>query len=68
MANCFSYKRSTTTKLRAVGCIDLEHGSIITDDGERGILELLSDFNGATVDLSVTIKDETELDLPEGGE
>ncbi len=68
MANSFSYKKSTTTRLKAVGCLDIAHGSIITDDGERELLALLSDFDGAVVDLSVSVKDEMDLDLPEGGE
>ena len=68
MAACLTYKRSTTTRLKAVGYLDLEHGTIITDDGEIDILESLRDFNGCPIDFSVTLKNEEDLVLPEGGD
>ena len=65
MASCLSYKQSITTRLKAVGYIDIAHGTIITDDGEKDILSLLSDFDGINVDFTVAAKDEIDLNIPD---
>lgn len=64
MAN-FSYKRTTNTVLKACGIIDTDNGTITVDDEEKSINTLLSDFNGAYIELNLKMKNEIELDEPE---
>lgn len=63
MAN-FKYNRTTLTKLKAVGYLDLEKNAIIVDDEPKSLDALFSDFNECLVDLSLTLKDEEDLDDP----
>lgn len=64
MAN-FSYKQTTNTVLKACGILDTDNGTITVDDEEKSINTLLSDFNGAFVELNLKTKNEVELDEPE---
>lgn len=64
MAN-FSYKQTTNTVLKACGIIDTDNGTITVDEEEKSINTLLSDFNGAFVELNLKTKNEVELDEPE---
>lgn len=62
-----SYKRTTTTALKAVGVLDIEEDGILlgTDDGDmKKLSALLADFQGAAIQLSVTIKDIDDLPDP----
>lgn len=63
MAN-FTYKKATTTTLKACGFIDTDKGVLDIDGVEKKITSLLSDFNGAAVELVVKVKDEEELEEP----
>ena len=63
-AKSVSYKRTTTTALKAAGYIEIdENGKVVldTDDGRKNLSTLLSDFQGANVDLSVTVKSIDDL-------
>jgi hypothetical protein len=60
----FAYKKVTNTTLKACGILDTDNGTINVDDVEKSITTLLSDFNGAYVDLIVKTKDEEELNEP----
>ena len=44
--------------------LDADAMVIHTDDGERSIKTLLSDFNGAEIDFSIKVKSERDLDEP----
>lgn len=63
MAN-FVYKKATATTLKACGYIDTERGTIDIDGKEKTLLPLLSDFNGACVELTVKIKSEEDIEAP----
>lgn len=56
MAQCFSYKETKTTTMKVAGILDADAMVIHTDDGERSIKTLLSDFN--------KVKSERDLDEP----
>lgn len=60
----FTYKKSTTTTLKACGVVDIEKGTIEIDGDDKKILSLLADFNGAAIELVAKVKDEEELDEP----
>lgn len=64
MAN-FSYKQTTNIVLKACGILDTDNGTITVDDEEKSINTLLSDFNGAFVELNLKTKNEVELSEPE---
>lgn len=68
MASNFSYKKSTTVKLKVCGVLDIENGMIIVDDEEKVILSLLKDFDGYTIELVASTKDEETLEEPEEDE
>lgn len=61
-----NYKRTVTTSLKAAGYVDIEDDGIYldTDDGMKDFKKLLSDFQGAVVELSVTVKDVSDLPDP----
>ena len=67
MAN-FSYKTITTTTLKVCGIIDVSKMSIDVDGTEKDIATLLSDFNGAGVEINIKTKDEEELTEPSSDE
>ena len=64
----FVYERATTTTLKAVGVVDTDRGIIDIDGEEKSIATLLSDFNGAIIELSVKVKNKEELEVPESDE
>lgn len=61
-SNGYSYTKSTNTTKKMVGLYDAEAG-IITVDGteEKEILTELQDFEGAIVEISITVKDKENL-------
>ena len=67
MAN-FTYKKATTTTLKACGIVDIEKGTIEIDGEDKKILSLLADFNGASIELVAKVKDEEELTEPTSDE
>lgn len=63
MAN-FAYKKTVTTSMKVVGIIDTEKMTIDIDGEEKNISTLLSDFNGAGVEINIKVKDEELLNEP----
>ena len=61
MASKLKYTRSTTTSLKVTGTVDLDNGTIDVDGETKSITELLKDFNGAEIELSVTVKESEDL-------
>ena len=62
-----SYRRTVTTALKVAGFLDIEDDGIYlgTEDGDNKKLSvLLSDFQGAPVELSVTVKQVDDLPDP----
>lgn len=50
--------------MKVAGILNADAMVIHTDDGERSIKTLLSDFNGAEIDFSIKVKSERDLDEP----
>lgn len=67
MAN-FTYKRTTQTAMKIAGIINTDRMSIDVDGTEKDIATLLSDFNGAGVEINIKTKDEEELTEPSSDE
>lgn len=66
-AKSVSYKKTTTTALKAAGILDIEEDDIFlsSEDGyTRKLSTLFSDFQGAPVELSITVKDIDDLPDP----
>lgn len=63
MAN-FTYKRTMQTAMKISGIIDTDKMTVTVDGIEKDISTLLSDFNGAEVEINIKTKDEEELDEP----
>lgn len=66
MAKTFEYKRTTVSKLKAIGVIDTDKMTIDIDGEEKSIKDLLADFNGGAITLTCGIR--TDEDLSEDGE
>lgn len=64
MAN-FSFKVTTTKKLKACGMLDLSNMTIEINGEEKKLETLLTAYDGCVVNLSVDVKDEEELDMPD---
>lgn len=61
----FSYKSTTTTAMKVCGYYDAGRKVIIDeDDVERSIATLLSEFDGAAIEINIKHKNEEELDEP----
>lgn len=58
-----SYKKSTTTTLKAVGFLDSKSSSIEIDGNFIALSTLLSDFDGELVEFQMKVKEDEELDL-----
>lgn len=67
MAN-FSYKKVITTNMKVAGILDTDVMTVDIDDEEKKLSTLLSDFNGAPVEINIKLKDEEELDEPKANE
>ena len=61
----FSFKVTTTKKLKACGMLDLSNMTIEINGEDKKISTLLSEYDGCEISLSVDIKNEEELDMPE---
>lgn len=62
-----SYKRTTSTALKAVGILNIQDGGSVflcTEDGDKKLSALLSDFQGAVIELSVGVKQIEDLPDP----
>ena len=60
----FTYKRTTTTSMKVAGIIDTDNMTIDVDGEVKKLATLLSDFNGAGIEINVKVKDEEEIDEP----
>lgn len=60
MAN-YLYKKNTVTTKKLAGIYDAEGGIINVDREDKELLEELRDFEGATIELVVKVKEETDL-------
>lgn len=63
MAN-FVYKRLTQTSMKIAGILDTDSMTVDVDGEDKKLSTLLSDFNGAGVEINIKVKDEEELDEP----
>lgn len=64
MAN-FVFKVTTTKKLKATGMLDLENMTIEINGEDKKLSTLLSEYDGYEVNLTVDVKSEEDLDMPE---
>ena len=64
MAN-FVFKVTTTKKLKATGTLDLENMTIEINGEDKKLTTLLSEYDGCEVNLTVDVKSEEDLDMPE---
>ena len=64
MGKVFSYKTTTTTTMSIKGFVDTEFMTIDVDGEEKKLSTLLSEFNGAFIELSIKLKDECDLEEP----
>lgn len=62
MAKTFEYKRTTVSKLKAIGTLDVSKMTIDIDGEEKSIKDLLADFNGTDITLAVQVKSEEDLE------
>lgn len=60
----FSYKKTTTTAMKVAGIIDTDNMTVDVDGDIKKLSTLLSDFNGAGIEINVKVKDEEEIDEP----
>lgn len=60
----FTYKRTTTTSMKVAGIIDTDNMTVDVDGEVKKLSTLLSDFNGAGIEINVEVKDEEEIDEP----
>ena len=63
MAN-FAYKKTVTTAMKVAGILDSDNLTVDVDGEEKKLSTLLSDFNGALIEINIKVKDEEELDEP----
>lgn len=63
MAN-FVYKENRTRKMALKGILDVDEGTILIDEDEKNLSTLLSDFNGAFVDLTIKVSEDEDLEEP----
>lgn len=63
MAN-FSYKKTTTTAMKVAGIIDTDNMTVDVDGEVKKLSTLLSDFNGAGIEINIKVKNKEELDEP----
>lgn len=63
MAN-FAYKKTITTAMKVAGIIDTDNMTVDVDGEVKKLSTLLSDFNGACIEINIKVKDEEELDEP----
>lgn len=60
----FIYKRTTTTSMKVAGIIDTDNMTVDVNGEVKKLSTLLSDFNGAGIEINVKVKDEEEIDEP----
>lgn len=60
----FTYKKTTTTAMKIAGIINTDTMTIDVDGEEKKLSTLLSDFDGAAIEINVKVKEENELVEP----
>ena len=60
----FSYKKTITTAMKVAGIIDTDNMTVDVDGEVKKLSTLLSDFNGAGIEININVKDEEEIDEP----
>lgn len=63
MAKSLSYKKTTTTTVKAAGYIDIEKGIIETDEGNVSFKDLLKDFDGKYGEFQMREKTDEDLEF-----
>lgn len=61
MAKNYSYKESKITTKKLTGMYDAENHVIEVDGENKDIVDELKDFEGAVVEVTIKIKQETNL-------
>lgn len=61
MAKNYSYKESRITTKKIAGIYDAEKHVIEVDGENKDIVDELKDFEGAVVEVTIKIKQETDL-------
>lgn len=61
----YTYERKTTTNMKVIGFIDTDRITIEVDGGDKELSTLLSDFDGSEVEFNITVKNKTDLSLPQ---
>ena len=57
----YTYKESKTTTKKISGVYDTATHTIESEADKRDILKELEDFDGAVIEVSITVKEETDL-------
>ncbi len=65
MAQSFTYKKTTVTQMKVAGILDTDNMTVDVEGEDKKLSTLLSDFNGAGIEIVIKVKDETELEEPE---
>lgn len=60
----FSYKKTITTAMKVAGIIDTDNMTVDVDGEVKKLSTLLSDFNGAGIEINIKVKDEEEIEEP----
>jgi len=60
----FVYRRIETTSMKLSGILDAENMTIDVDGDDKSIATLLSDFNGAEIEINVKYTAKEDLDEP----
>ena len=61
MAKNYSYKESKVTTKKLVGIYDVDTHTLEVDGEDKDILKELEDFNGAILEVTMKVKEETDL-------
>lgn len=61
MAKNYSYKESKVTIKKLVGVYDVDTHTLEVDGEDKDILKELEDFNGAILEVTMKVKEETDL-------
>lgn len=57
----YTYKESKTTTKKISGVYDTATHTIEADVEKRDVLKELEDFEGAVIEVTITVKEETDL-------
>ena len=62
MAKNYIYKQNTVTKMVIKGIYDADYGIVSSEEDDIKLLDKLRVFEGAQVEIAVTVKSEEDLD------